>query len=65
MKRILSIGLIFISSVSFAQEKSGEGGSFNLKEAQDYAIKNNYQNKKAVLDVEIAKKKVWETTAMG
>ena len=65
MKRVLSIGLIFISSVSFAQEKSGEGGSFNLKEAQDYAIKNNYQNKKAVLDVEIAKKKVWETTAMG
>ncbi len=65
MKRILTIGLFLISSGFFAQEKSQETTRFNLKEAQDYAIKNNYQNKKAMLDIDIAKKKVWETTAIG
>ena len=39
--------------------------SFSLKQAQDYALKNNYQIKNAQLDVTIAKKKVWETTAYG
>jgi outer membrane protein TolC len=39
--------------------------SFSLKEAQEYALQNNLQRKNAALDVEIAKKKVWETTAQG
>lgn len=37
----------------------------SLNEAQEYAIQNNLQRKNAALDVEIAKKKVWETTAIG
>jgi outer membrane protein len=36
-----------------------------LKEAQEFALQNNLQRKNAALDVEIASKKVWETTAMG
>ncbi len=39
--------------------------TFSLKEAQEFALQNNLQRKNAALDVEIAKKKVWETTAMG
>lgn len=65
MKNILIITLFFASSLAFAQEKGDTKSSFNLKEAQEYAIENNYKNKKAMLDIEIAKKKVWETTAMG
>jgi outer membrane protein TolC len=38
---------------------------FTLPEAQEYAIQNGKARKNAALDVEIANKKVWETTAMG
>lgn len=36
-----------------------------LKQAQDYAIKNSPVMKSALLDMESARKKVWETTAIG
>lgn len=42
-----------------------EGGSFTLDEALKFALKNNPTIKNAELDIEKAKKKVWETTAMG
>jgi len=65
MKKKLLIALFFVSNLAFAQEKEEVNTSFNLKEAQDFAIEHNYKNKKAMLDIDIAKKKVWETTAMG
>ncbi len=39
--------------------------SYSLSSAQQYAITNNAATKNAQLDKEIAKKKVWETTAIG
>jgi outer membrane protein len=39
--------------------------SFSLKDAENYAIKNSPVTKSAQLDLESAKKKIWETTAMG
>lgn len=39
--------------------------SFTLSQAQEFAVKNNLNAKNAQLDVESARKKVWETTAMG
>jgi outer membrane protein TolC len=39
--------------------------TLSLKEAQEVALQNNFQRKNALIDVEIAKKKVWETTAIG
>ena len=39
--------------------------SLSLKDAQEYALKNNMTIKNARVDLEIAKKKIWETTAMG
>ncbi|MDG1475626.1 MAG: TolC family protein [Vicingaceae bacterium] len=65
MKKKLLIALFFVSTLAVAQEKEEVNTSFNLKEAQDFAVEHNYKNKKAMLDVDIAKKKVWETTAMG
>ena len=53
MKKVsLIIALSFIGSYTLAQETT----SFSLKQAQAYAIENNYKNKKAMLDVDIAKK---------
>jgi outer membrane protein TolC len=43
----------------------GESLKFSLSEAQEFALQNNLQRKNAALDVDIAKRKVWETTAMG
>lgn len=39
--------------------------STTLKEAQDYALKNSPVIKSAQLDIELARKKIWETTAIG
>ncbi len=38
---------------------------FSLVEAQNHAIENNAERLNALLDVQIADKKVWETTALG
>jgi outer membrane protein TolC len=51
------------NSLSYAQENASI--SFSLQEAQDYALENNISIKNAKLDIASAKKKVWETTAMG
>lgn len=47
-----------------AQENKGPI-SLSLKQAQEYALQNNKSILNANLDVEAAKKKVWETTTMG
>lgn len=39
--------------------------TLTLKQAQEYAIKNNASSRNSALDMEIAKKKIWETTAIG
>ncbi|MHC1706528.1 MAG: TolC family protein [Bacteroidales bacterium] len=49
--------------VSLAQ--SNEIKSFSLKEAQDYAALHHVSTKNAKIDIDLAKKKVWETTAIG
>ena len=49
-----------LSSTSY-----GQAQSFTLKEAQDYAVQNNYNVKNAGLDVQIAEKKIWETMSIG
>lgn len=49
-----------VTVFSQAQENS-----FTLKQAQEYALENNYKLQNAKKDVLIAKKKVWETTAIG
>lgn len=59
---IYSIALFLFASLTQAQEKEM---SLSLKQAVDYAIKNNYNNKVALNDIEAAKKRKWETTAIG
>jgi outer membrane protein TolC len=38
---------------------------YTLKQAQDYAVQHNFQAKNAVIDIEIAVKKIRETLASG
>jgi outer membrane protein TolC len=39
--------------------------SFSLKEAREYALKNNLNLRSSQIDLELAKRKIWETTAIG
>jgi outer membrane protein TolC len=62
----LAAFLLFALQMSaLAQDNKATPSSFSLKQAQDYAIKNNASTRNSVLDREIAKKKIWETTAIG
>jgi outer membrane protein TolC len=64
MKQKLIIILLFFATFLQAQDKK-EPVSLSLKEAIDYAIKNNYAAINSGRDIDIAKQKKWETTAMG
>jgi outer membrane protein TolC len=50
-----------------AQQKQEAGGdkTLSLQEAVDFAVKNCTDVKNAQIDIEIAKKKIWETTSIG
>lgn len=61
--RILITGIIIFQL--FGNVNSQEVKSFTLKEAQQYAIENNYDVKNASTDVEIARKRVKENLAIG
>jgi len=68
MKHLLGKSTIFVSLLLITVRLNAQETkqfSFSLIEAQEFAIQNNLERKNAALDVEIAKKKVWETTAMG
>jgi outer membrane protein TolC len=62
-KTILISLIVLASSAIHAQQPAQN--SFNLQQAQEYAIKNSYSVKNALADREIARKTIWETTAMG
>ena len=62
-KKIIYCLLILIIPLFLSAQAVIKG--LSLKEAQEYALKNNMTIKNAVIDLEIAKKKIWETTAMG
>ncbi|MFH0894265.1 MAG: TolC family protein [Bacteroidota bacterium] len=68
MKRIilcgLSVAFLWITGLS-AQTNTSAPKEFTLKSAQEYARKNSPVLKNAYLDLESAKKKIWETTAIG
>lgn len=56
----LIITLVFCATaVGFAQQ------NLTLEEAQKIALENNVTIKNAQLDLDIAKQKIWETTAIG
>jgi outer membrane protein len=58
--------LLFAMQISaLAQDIQAVTTSLTLKQAQEYAIRNNANSRNSALDMEIAKKKIWETTAIG
>ena len=67
MKKItlaLTVWLI-LWIVPLAGEEAGEALRFSLKQAQEYAVKFSTDTRNSRIDVAIAQKKIWETTASG
>lgn len=65
LKRLIAMSLFTIVFASASAQDSKRTFEFTLKQAQDYAVLNSYQTLAASKDVEKAKKKVWETIAIG
>ena len=59
--KLVLVLLVCAPSIAWSQSQS----TFSLEEAVQFAIENNYNMKNARTDVEIAKKKINETTAIG
>jgi outer membrane protein len=66
MKRFMwAAAILFLPLLVQAQEKKDSVLRFSLKQAQEYAITAAYNVKSAEIDLNIAKKKIFETTAIG
>jgi outer membrane protein len=64
MKNKIILTLLFFTSLLQAQEEK-KTYSFSLDQAISHATSNNRQAINASRDIEMAKKKKWETTALG
>lgn len=66
MKKLIWGFMVLILPLTIkAQEQKDSVLWFSLKEAQEFALQNNRSILNANLDIESAKLKVWETTAIG
>ena len=57
--------LLFVSMLAVLLPATAQVKSFSLAEAQEYAIRNNYEARNAIIDVALAAKKVKENLAIG
>lgn len=67
MTTVLSLNLLHEGSAlaALVPEEQGDSQRFSLKDVQEYAVKHSTATQNARLDVAMAKKKIWETTATG
>lgn len=67
MKNLKTLFIVALLCNLYSVTALGQSNSvaLSLQQAQEYAINNNLTRKNAAIDVEIARKKVWETTAQG
>ena len=67
MKKIIMVLAVWLMSwvAALAGEDAGETLRFSLKQAQEYAVKFSTETRNSRIDVAMARKKIWETTASG
>ncbi|OFX85963.1 MAG: hypothetical protein A2W99_16870 [Bacteroidetes bacterium GWF2_33_16] len=65
MKQKFLLGMLLTALPLLGFSQQTEPLELSLNKAQEYAIQNNLTLKNANLDITIAEKKVWETTAIG
>ena len=57
--------LLFLSLICLVFPSEISAQEYSLAQAKEFAIQNHYKLLNADLDAKIAKKKIWETTAIG
>jgi outer membrane protein TolC len=67
MKKKLLFSVFFscLALMTFASGGTDSSMQFSLEQAKQYALENSPVVKSAALDLNAAKKKIWETTAIG
>ena len=65
LSKLIKAGLIFLSAVFISEGVNSQALSFNLKEAQDFAVKNSYNVRNAQFDLDIARKTIKESLSYG
>jgi len=67
MKKSIIVPIVWLMSwaMGLAGEEAAAALRFSLKQAQEYAVKFSTDTRNSRLDVAIAQKKIWETTASG
>lgn len=65
MMKTFNTGFWLFLLLSTGKVMGQDQSSFSLAEAEEYGVNNNYKLRNALLDIEAAEKKVWETTAIG
>lgn len=65
ISKLVKPGLLMIAAVFLAAGTFGQTLSFKLKEAQEFAVQNNYNVKNSRIDVDMARKKVKENLSLG
>jgi outer membrane protein TolC len=63
--KLIKAGIIVIAVIFTSVNTLAQALSFTLKEAQDFAVQNNYTVKNAQFDLEMARKKVKENLSYG
>lgn len=64
-KLIIPIVTLLLYAAGVQTGNAQDKTSFSLTEAQDFALLNSTAIKNADIDLDLAKKKIWETTAIG
>ena len=62
---LFTLSAVFVFTCNAGAQQQTSTVSLSLKQAQEYAAQNNRTIVNSKVDVEIAKKKIWETEAMG
>lgn len=67
MKRIytLIVAVLLAGGSAWAQEQPAQSGTMTLDQCIEYALRNSVNAQNAILDVDIAKARVKETTGLG
>ncbi len=65
MKLRTGLTTLIIITVFYSSSLSQEKTTFSLKDAQEYALLNSLTIKNSEIDLSLARKKIWETTAIG
>jgi len=65
IKRLICYSLFVLVLPINTSAQTDSTMKFSLAEAQSYAIEHFFISKNAALDIEYARKRIWETTAMG